>query len=263
MALSDNLVSYWKLDESSGNAADSVGSNALTNNNTVGYGDGKINNGADFGSSNTNKSLYFNDNKPPSSIVYDSSYTISYWIKVTTAPGTGVGMCLHSISQSANPGFHERAFYYDIGGEKRIYVQSYRSTNSDAVYSVTTLTTGTWYHLCYVYDSSVGGKYYLNTDLIVTNPVTGGENVSTTKGLTFGIQNDLTSNPFSGMIDEIGIWSRVLSGAEISELYKSGAGNQYPFPTTNIKTVNGLAQASVKTVNGLAIASVKSIMGLS
>lgn len=36
----------------------------------------------------------------------------------------------------------------------------------------------------------------------------------------------------------------------------------YTVPTTNIKTINGLAQASVKTINGLAIASVKSWNGL-
>ena len=45
MALTDNLVSYWKLDESSGNAADSVGSNTLTNTGTATYAAGKINNG--------------------------------------------------------------------------------------------------------------------------------------------------------------------------------------------------------------------------
>lgn len=35
-----------------------------------------------------------------------------------------------------------------------------------------------------------------------------------------------------------------------------------PPPTTNIKTLDGLAYASTKTVNGLAIASVKSVNGL-
>lgn len=57
MALTDNLVSYWKLDESSGNASDSVGSNTLTNNGTAGYASGKINNAVDFG---TGDNLFFN-----------------------------------------------------------------------------------------------------------------------------------------------------------------------------------------------------------
>jgi len=36
----------------------------------------------------------------------------------------------------------------------------------------------------------------------------------------------------------------------------------YVAPTTDIKTINGLAIASVKTINGLAIASVKTWNGL-
>jgi hypothetical protein len=43
MALTDNLVAYYKLDESSGNAADIVNSITLTNTSTT-YGTGKINN---------------------------------------------------------------------------------------------------------------------------------------------------------------------------------------------------------------------------
>jgi hypothetical protein len=35
MTLLDNLVAYWKLDEASGNAADSVTTNTLTNTGTT------------------------------------------------------------------------------------------------------------------------------------------------------------------------------------------------------------------------------------
>src|SRR3990167_551156 len=49
MALDTNLVAYWKMDESSGDATDSVASHTLTNTNVT-YGTGKINNGAAFNS---------------------------------------------------------------------------------------------------------------------------------------------------------------------------------------------------------------------
>src|SRR5262245_27182846 len=42
-SLLDNLVSYWKLDEASGNAIDSVGTNTLTANNAPGTGAGIVN----------------------------------------------------------------------------------------------------------------------------------------------------------------------------------------------------------------------------
>src|SRR5258708_7847472 len=47
-AITDNLVSFWKLDEASGTRTDSVGSNNLTSNNSVGQSVGKVSNAAHF-----------------------------------------------------------------------------------------------------------------------------------------------------------------------------------------------------------------------
>src|SRR6266404_503553 len=43
-----NLVSYWKLDEASGNAVDSVGTNTLTANHAPGSMAGKVNGARNF-----------------------------------------------------------------------------------------------------------------------------------------------------------------------------------------------------------------------
>ena len=49
MALIDSLGGYWKMDEASGDALDSHGSNNLTDNDTVAAStDGKINGARDF-----------------------------------------------------------------------------------------------------------------------------------------------------------------------------------------------------------------------
>ncbi len=52
MAITNNLISYYKLDESSGNATDRFGGNTLTNTSTT-YSTGKINNGAVFNGSSS------------------------------------------------------------------------------------------------------------------------------------------------------------------------------------------------------------------
>jgi hypothetical protein len=36
-----------------------------------------------------------------------------------------------------------------------------------------------------------------------------------------------------GDIDEVGIWSRVLTSTEVTQLYNGGAGLQYPFTNGN------------------------------
>ncbi len=43
-----------------------------------------------------------------------------------------------------------------------------------------------------------------------------------------GLRGDSTDY-FRGKMDEVGIWTRVLTQAEISQLYLNGAGLQHPF----------------------------------
>ena len=75
MALTDNLVSYWKLDESSGDAVDAVASLSAVNT-SVTYSAGKINNGAVY-----NGSAYHTiaDN---AAIKPSSDISISCWVNV-------------------------------------------------------------------------------------------------------------------------------------------------------------------------------------
>jgi hypothetical protein len=59
-------------------------------------------------------------------------------------------------------------------------------------------------------------------------------NVSGTDGNFIGNYNNYDSNwGFDGMIDEIGVWSRALTSGEVTQLYNSGAGLQYPFTSNN------------------------------
>jgi hypothetical protein len=46
------------------------------------------------------------------------------------------------------------------------------------------------------------------------------------------------SYPFAGVIDEVGIWDRVLTASEVTELYNAGAGKQYvaPAPVIPVNT---------------------------
>jgi len=100
---------------------------------------------------------------------------------------------------------------------------------------------GEWSHLVFVIDRSDNVKIYRNG--VVTTPTI----VSGTNNLTPYISSNYnTSNPFrigattasnnttavnffSGQIDAVGIWNRVLTPTEITELYNSGNGKQYPY----------------------------------
>lgn len=228
MALSDNQVSYWKLDESSGNAADSAGSITLTNNNSVSFVSGKINNGADFGSSNTNKT--FTGNSALTRAQIKAGYTVSAWVKFSTVNnGRGIVGMVRSDGDYAN--FELR---YTTGFQLRVYA------NPDNIVGTTSATTGVWYHVVGTYDGSTL-KLYVNGSLEASKSysyATLGDSGQNQTVIGSGLGGEYTS----AIIDEVGVWSRALSDSEVTELYNSGNGNQYPYSLS--VTVNATVVAS-------------------
>lgn len=249
MALTDNLVSYWKLDESSGNAGDSVGSNDLTNNNTVTYSLGKINNGGDFVAANSES---FTASGFPS--MTGGVHSVAFWFKADVIDGAArFPYILRNVADNAN----YYIYVYQNGGVNKIALASWNGSGQTGFDSAATISTGTWYHFVGVFNGA-SSIIYLNGSSDAT-----GSTLTINSGTDLNIGANSGASFYDGMIDEVGVWNRVLTSDEVSTLYNSGAGLQYPFtPPTSIKTINGLAKASVKTVNGLAIASVKTFNGL-
>ena len=75
---SDDLVSYWSCDETSGSRVDSHGTNDLTDNNTVGYVEGVIGNACYFNGANS-EYLSIND-ASQSGLDDDVDYSLSFWL---------------------------------------------------------------------------------------------------------------------------------------------------------------------------------------
>jgi hypothetical protein len=132
MALTDNLVSYWKLDESSGNAADSVGSNTGTNVGSIAYSAGKINNGATMGSSKR-----FDCGVTGINITGKQAFTFAMWAKVSSYTS-------------------QNMFTYNIEGVNKIQIQPYSGNiyfQRGADYSdVTGITSTEWQFFVITYD---------------------------------------------------------------------------------------------------------------
>lgn len=214
MALTDNLVSYWKLDESSGNAADSVGSNTGTNNGTVTYSTGKINNGAVFNGS----SQYFTVGT--SLLSNYTALTVAGWVKLDVN-----NTYMRFVSKTDSSTYNQMIRLTNTGK----LVAHVHTTTETTITGSTTLSTGTWYHFAYTYDGS-NINLYLNGSTDATQVSKTG--TLPTKAQTVNIGRESAGSEYiDGMLDEIGIWSRALSGAEISELYNSGNGLAYPFVT--------------------------------
>jgi hypothetical protein len=235
MALTDNIAAYWKFDDST-NLVDSVAAITLTNNGTTTFPTGFILQGPDFGSSNSTKWLEVANGLG----ITTGAMTMAGWVNITTAPGSGVLYILVGVRSNGNLDWSIR--YNNSGGTLQVLGTSSGSTQTNITVNQT-LTTGTWYFLTVAYDGSSTYTLYLNASSIgtATKANTGAGGTGTFFGANFGGSGQFSSCK----MDEWGFWTRALTGTEITTLYNSGAGLQYPFTGNTVKPRRALLGVGV------------------
>jgi len=246
MSLVDDIISYWKFDESSGNAEDSVGSRDLTNVNSVSYVPAVINNGADL---ERGSSQYFSMSKALAGGAYQSiaQMTISLWVKFESVT-TSVREPFFT-SWSSNRGI---LFMKEDSNSMILILGNGSTVTFDSV--AWTPSNGVWYHVAVTYNAG-SIKFYLDgTQLGSTQSSTYTTIPTTTQNYFVGRRND-NGNMLDGVIDEMGVWDRALSDSEIAELYNGGDGLTYPFtPPPSVPVVDTLAVDDIAkytaTLNG-------------
>lgn len=218
-----DLVSYYRLDEESGVRINSViGATDLTDNNTVGFSaDGvssKTENCADFVAANEE----YLSHGGAELRLGDSDWSISAWI---FHPNTSSNQDVVGIWKTPYNNREWRLWY-------RTSVSSYQfeiSSNGESG-GVSTVQSGavshdTWYNHIIVHNSVNNTiKYYINGSLKNTTSHSGGAfegDGQFRMGHTFS-----SSDFFDGKIDEFGVWSRVISARDISDLYNNGDGRK-------------------------------------
>lgn len=222
--LSNGLISYWKLDN---NLLDSLALHNGTATNIV-YATGKSGNGinfvndtqkADFGSSTD---FQFSDG-----IITDYPFSTSFWIKYNSLGNFSV------VSRKENGGF---LMYTGSTGAKFRFLLSKDSSFSGYLLTetISDLTTNVWYNIINTYDGSKtvsGMKTYINGTLIaVTNLSAGVYTCMNNAGNSnLWLTGQWFGSASNNITDEFGIWNRVLTSTEVTEIYNSGSGKFYPF----------------------------------
>jgi len=228
MALTTNLVSYWKLDESSGNAADSVGGNTLTNTNSVPFVSGKINNGADL---EAGSSQFFTiTDAAQSGLDLDTDFSFSGWVKFESMPASGGEMVL--MGKRAGGNGYTLSLYNNAGA----FSWTATIQAGSVEMSTTAPSTGVFHHIVYTYVKSTGAiKVYV--DGVLNTSGTGGTTLAgSTSDFFLGVEAGGTVCFMDGVMDEVGIWSRVLTSSEVQELYNSNSGLAYPLAAKTLFT---------------------------
>lgn len=225
-SLLTGLVSYWKLDEASGQRNDSHGTNHLTDNNTVGQAAGKLTNAASFVSANSETLSVVSNADLQSG---NRSFSFAGWVYLVN---WGIAW-VYLITKYANADTGEFILYYDATapgqGQLSWAVYDHVGGANTGTYALTTLTTGAWYFI-YAYQDIATGKVGLSVNDGATQEVN--YTISTyanNAALCLGGSPDDSAFYHWGYMDGWGRWNRVLTAAEVTQLYNSGNGLDYPF----------------------------------
>lgn len=197
------LVSYWKMNETSGNRADSVGVNHLVPSGTLNATTGKIGNAANFTEvggvdASTVTAAFASGASAP--------FTLAFWINNSDV-GAIFGTSNTVLFLAADgPGIV--AYYNAFAGNLQ-----------------TTLSMGSWHFVVLRYNGTT-----LSLQIDANTPLTGAVALTSATGLDirFG-GNYVGSQRVDAAIDEAGWWNYALPDDFVDMLYNGGAAATYPF----------------------------------
>lgn len=222
MALIDNLVSYWELEEASGTRNDAHGTNHLTDNNTVTQGTGKVGNAADF-EDTASEYLSITDNASLS--VGTGSFTLCAWVRLESKPA-------HRGTIVAKHGSNDMEYglrWHNGADAFEVRISSGAGFTNPMDFQATTFgapSLATWYFVVVWFDS-VGHTLNIQVnDGAINSDSYAFTSYDSGASLTIGGEPNF-GEYFDGLIDQVGLWKRVLTTGEKTSLYNSGAGMSY------------------------------------
>ena len=215
----NNLLSYYTADNTPNDSKGSI-NGTLVNGAT--YGTGIINNGFSLDGVNDYVNLGNNFN-----FDVNTPFTFNFWSDRST------GSAYATLFAKYSPLYKGYSIRYDnnINGKIQLFL-------FDSLTSYSTYTTDfgapnlNMNMITITYDGLNSASSCIirinNINFPLTRVVTGTLPSSIISVSDAYIGTSFDNQYYKGVLDEIGIWSRVLTTTEITELYNAGSGKQYP-----------------------------------
>lgn len=217
LGVADGLQAWWKMDETGGTiAADSSGNglNATAS-------------GATFTSGYISNALSFNGSSAAATFpsLDTSQITLAAWVR---ADGQGNSAFPRILD---TPGY--RLFFrFDNQGSNGFDFATYSTGNGDWFSGANTISTGVWYHVAATYDRSSFANVptlYVNGISTSITTITSPSGTQPSYGGTGRIGNtSALSRAWKGAIDDLRIYNRLLTAAEIKTLASMPPANLAP-----------------------------------
>jgi len=218
-SLNTDLISYWKHDEASGNRVDSEPTGTaqdLTDNGSIVSGTGKINNGSDLEASSSQ--WFSRADSADLSLGADQAFSIALWVKFET-----VGGSTPIVNKLVGLDGNSDEYNLDLNGSSnfRFYVGYGAGIGQVIDTTIGVPSTGVWYFVVVWHDpvaDQVGMSINNGTPDVTSHSL----GTQDTAG-SFQIGN-YSSLFLDAVVDEVAFYKKVLSAAEITELFNSNVG---------------------------------------
>lgn len=204
MALIDNCVGAWHMDNDAW--ADGTGLNSVTSSDATFSTTHKL--GTHSGSFDGSTSTEITDDER---LDLTSAGTIACWVKTTTTSNSAF------VDKNVSGQGWNLLIYSNV-----VLFQN----NASSYFGTTDIHDGDWHFIVARWNGTTASIW-----------VDGSEEENTPQvGALSDNNNDMRigkdqngNYQYTGLIDEIGLWDRYLSDAEIEDLWNDGDGNPYPF----------------------------------
>jgi autotransporter-associated beta strand protein len=243
--LASSPVGYWQLNETAGSTAtDGVGSR-----------DGTYLNfdNADLGQQSPrprdpdNTSVRFDGVNNRVDIAHDTalndmfttSYSVEFWMLKETESNDWQRIVGKGDASNRTFGVWE-----ENGTNARLMFQVYTTAGANNLFSRSTVERGLWYHVVVTYDQGAA-NIYLN-GVHEASATLNGTPLSSTSPLTFGKHPNLHAH-FPGLLDDVSIYDRALSAAEIQNHY--AARNTFGYTAENALVTRGTGTLTLGAAN--------------
>jgi hypothetical protein len=258
--IGDQLVGYWKFDETSGTSAANAGTDnkPAKVNGTASWGAGQIGNAFSFDGGTFLLADSFTTAK--------KQISASAWVNIpagaaSTMPFIRNAQGALGLGAGTGPGTPAGQFEFGLvadatSGEVRLQSVIGAGPNLLRASSPAVFPTGAWHHVAFSADGAqmrlyLDGAEVASTDYIsAINPpdiayLSFGAWLNKETDTTNIIPDPANPNFTSGQIDDLGLWTRGLSAEEVSKIYTAGKSKQ---PLSSVTLSPPVGQPGTLTV---------------
>ncbi len=220
------LISHWKLNESTETRFDSHGTNNLEDNNGVALGTGLFGDAALFTAAS---SQWLSVESNPSLQTGDVNFTLCAWVKASDLTENRTILSKFNADDSNR----EYDLYYDADLETFAFRVSSNGEDEFPVFaqSLGQPNENTWYFICAWHDAT-NDKLNIQVNNLVPNSIDYALGVFASEAALNVGRNATSAGSahWEGLIESVSFFKRVLTPEERAFLYNNGTGLAYPFP---------------------------------